>query len=92
MRSRVLGSFNEAAMLEFQEHTPWLKLSQLGQMDNAAVATEPAPHYRLERAAPEARRLHEPTCTGEADIDMCALEKKRRRARLPLFASSWKQW
>ena len=77
-------------MLDFQAQAPWL--SQLGQMGGASVAAEPAPYKDLERAAPEARRLHEPTCMDTTDLDMCTLEKKRHRARLPLFISSRKEW
>ena len=63
-----MRSFHEAATLEFQAQAPWL--SQLGQMDDAAVATEPAPYKRLEKAPPEARRHHEPTCMEATDLDM----------------------
>ena len=88
--SRAMRSFHDAAKLNFQEQAPWL--SQLGQMDNTAVATEPTPYKRLEKALPGARQLHEPTHMEAADLAMCTLEKKRRRARLPLFASSRKPW
>ena len=85
-----MRSFHDAAKLNLQEQAPLL--SQLGQMDNTAVATEPTPCERLEKALPGARQLHEPTRMEAADLAMCTLEKKRRRALLPLFASSRKQW
>ncbi len=91
VHARGLHTFQTAARRSLEVQAPWLL--QLGTLRGSTVDAPQRKGYKqLERAAKEARNVHEPRILEEADRRFVCAERDRGMARMPLFAATRRQW
>ncbi len=83
--SRALKHFSEQASGRVEQEAPWL-------LQSSTSPPMPEAYKTMERRLARTRHVHEPDTLEEDDRQLLEHEQRNREAKLPLFASTGKQW